>query len=140
MKITTEQIAKLYGDEMEYIACDKCPINEKGQEAIDKYCNEDYCDGMETAYESIKKYFADIPDSENHDNISHPQHYTQSGLECIEEMILVFGIQAVKHFCLCNVWKYRKRALYKNGEEDMKKSDAYLKCYKSLVENNKAEF
>ena len=42
-------------------------------------------------------------------------------------MLTVFGREAVKHFCLLNVWKYRKRALYKNGEEDLKKADWYMK-------------
>ena len=44
----------------------------------------------------------------------------------------MFGRVAVKHFCLLNVWKYRKRALYKNGEEDMKKADWYMKKFVEL--------
>ena len=48
-------------------------------------------------------------------NIDHPVHYCNGGMECIDEMLTVFGREAVKHFCLLNVWKYRKRALYKNG-------------------------
>lgn len=55
-------------------------------------------------------------------NIDHPAHYCNGGMECIDEMLTVFGREAVKHFCLLNVWKYRKRALYKNGEEDLKKA------------------
>lgn len=67
--------------------------------------------------------------------VDHPSHYTH-GMECIDEMILVFGKEAVKHFCLCNAWKYRKRAIHKNGEEDMNKSDWYLNKYKELNEVN----
>ena len=74
------------------------------------------------------------------DKITHPKHYTASGMESIEEMVLVFGKEAVMNFCLCNVWKYRKRALYKGGEEDRAKSNAYMKCYKSLLEKGVAEF
>ena len=37
------------------------------------------------------------------EQVNHPQHYNrENSMECIEEMILVFGKEAVKHFCLCN--------------------------------------
>lgn len=55
-----------------------------------------------------------------------------NGMECIDEMIAIFGKTAVKHFCLLNVWKYRKRAVFKNGAEDMKKADWYMKKYVEL--------
>lgn len=67
-----------------------------------------------------------------YDNVNHPQHYTSGGIECIDEMEIVFGREAVKHFCLCNVWKYRKRALLKNGQEDLDKADWYMAKYKEL--------
>lgn len=69
------------------------------------------------------------------DMVNHPDHYTQGGMECIDEMLLVFGKEAVKHFCLCNVWKYRKRALFKNKEEDLEKADWYMNKYKELSES-----
>ena len=71
------------------------------------------------------------------ENVNHPKHYNrEGGMECIDEMILVFGKEAVKHFCLCNAWKYRYRAADKNGEEDLKKSDWYLNKYKELNGND----
>lgn len=67
------------------------------------------------------------------DPINHPDHYCQEGsMECIDEMVAVFGKTAVMHFCLLNVWKYRKRAVFKNGLEDLKKADWYLKKYLEL--------
>lgn len=66
------------------------------------------------------------------DNVNHPSHYTQGGMECIDEMFLIFGKEAVKHFCICNAWKYRKRAMFKNGQEDIDKSDWYINKYKEL--------
>lgn len=67
------------------------------------------------------------------DVVNHPSHYCQEGsMECIDEMVAVFGEEAVMHFCLLNVWKYRKRAVFKNGEEDLKKSDWYMKKYLEL--------
>lgn len=65
------------------------------------------------------------------ENVNHPDHYNRS-VECIDEMIAVFGVEVVKHFCLCNVWKYRYRASDKNGQEDLEKSDWYMKKYMEL--------
>lgn len=69
------------------------------------------------------------------DPVNRPKHYNREGaMESIDEMILVFGPEAVMHFCLCNAWKYRYRATAKNGEEDLKKSDWYMRKYKELKE------
>jgi hypothetical protein len=65
------------------------------------------------------------------DKVNHPNHYTQ-GIECIDEMVMMFGVDAVMTFCKLNVWKYRKRALHKNGQEDLDKSDWYVKKYQEL--------
>lgn len=70
---------------------------------------------------------------ESVDVVNHPSHYCQEGsMECIDEMVAIFGKEAVKCFCLLNVWKYRKRAIFKNGVEDMKKADWYMKKYIEL--------
>lgn len=58
-------------------------------------------------------------------------------MECIDEMILIFGIEAVKNFCLCNAWKYRYRAADKNGVEDLKKADWYINKYAELQKRDK---
>jgi hypothetical protein len=72
------------------------------------------------------------------DNVNHPNHYCREGaMETIDEMLLLFGIEEVKSFCKLNAWKYRSRALYKNGEEDIAKSDWYLNKYKELDEKSK---
>ena len=69
------------------------------------------------------------------DPVERPHHYNREGaMESIDEMVLVFGPEAVMHFCLCNAWKYRYRATAKNGEEDLKKSDWYMRKYKELKE------
>lgn len=72
---------------------------------------------------------------DNKETVNHPKHYNrENGMECIDEMILFFGKEAVMNFCLCNAWKYRYRAADKNGEEDLKKSDWYIQKYKELKE------
>lgn len=69
-------------------------------------------------------------------NVEHPTHYNRkNAMECIDEMLLIFGKEMVEHFCLCNAWKYRYRAADKNGAEDLAKSDWYLAKYKELRES-----
>lgn len=61
------------------------------------------------------------------DPVNHPTHYTNRQHECIDEMIAIFGKEAVIHFCICNAWKYRYRADSKGKhDEDMKKADWYI--------------
>lgn len=72
---------------------------------------------------------------EPEDVVNHPSHYCREGaMECIDEMVLIFGRRAVMDFCMCNAWKYRYRAADKNGEEDLKKADWYLRKYEELQE------
>lgn len=67
--------------------------------------------------------------------VDHPSHYNQGGMETIEEMELIFGVEVVMDFCLLNAWKYRARAAYKGKpEEDMDKANWYLNKYKELME------
>lgn len=71
------------------------------------------------------------------EKVNHPSHYCrENGMECIDEMELIFGTGAVMAFCLCNAWKYRYRAADKNGEEDLAKSDWYIAKYKELKDKN----
>ena len=74
-----------------------------------------------------------VEETPTNPNVDHPNHYqSENGMECIDEMVLAFGVEAVKHFCLCNVWKYRYRADKKNGTEDIEKSNWYMKKFKEL--------
>lgn len=61
------------------------------------------------------------------DNVNHPKHYETGRFECIEVMEEALGTEAVKGFCLCNAFKYIYRCRNKNGLEDIKKADWYLK-------------
>lgn len=61
------------------------------------------------------------------DNVNHPSHYETGKFECIEVMEEALGIEAVQGFCLCNAFKYIYRCRNKNGIEDIKKADWYLK-------------
>ena len=62
--------------------------------------------------------------------VNHPSHYSQPNRrECIEEMRLMFGDEAVKIWCVLTAYKYRYRAGNKEGnsaEQDNKKAEWYL--------------
>jgi hypothetical protein len=61
------------------------------------------------------------------DNVSHPAHY-QGEYECIDLMREIYGDEAVRHFCICNAYKYRFRAGAKQGEtaqSDIAKAEWY---------------
>lgn len=74
-------------------------------------------------------------ETQEFDNVNKPKHYNrEGGMQCIDEMLLLFGAQEVLSFCKLNAWKYRYRAADKNGEEDLKKSDWYLRKYHEILE------
>lgn len=131
--MTVEEIKKAYSRESDgYIYCEDCPVN--------TVCNTPWdADGYDECYNIIQAHLDKMEDnvmpidnSTTEDIVNHPNHYTNGGMECIDEMIMVFGKQTVMHFCLCNAWKYRYRAVFKNGEEDIKKSHWYMAKYKEL--------
>ena len=134
--MTEYEAMKTYGDDEGYVFCANCPCNNESNycEMIDLFRTHS-CNGTTDAYKAIVKHFGGTEDKT--DMVNHPPHYTQDGIECIDEMIMVFGEATVMDFCLCNVWKYRKRALLKNGQEDLDKANWYMKKYKELLENGK---
>lgn len=67
----------------------------------------------------------------------NPKHYKTSKYECIDVMIDIFGVEAVKTFCKLNAFKYIWRTDNKNGVEDIEKAQAYIDKYIEL--NNKED-
>lgn len=82
-------------------------------------------------------YDKPVNDDNDVDMINEPPHY-KHGIECIDEMILLFGVVETMSFCKLNSHKYRKRAFDKGGREDMDKSDWYMKEYAYL--DSKSDF
>lgn len=90
-----------------------------------------YCPGHNGHKECRDCWNREVPGT---DVVNHPEHYCRDdAMECIDEMLLIFGVEATMHFCLLNAWKYRYRAADKNGEEDLKKSDWYIAKYAELM-------
>ena len=68
------------------------------------------------------------------DSVNHPIHYATGKYECIDVMLEIFGVEAVKTFCLLNAFKYNYRTGNKNGLEDIKKAKWYIDKYIELSE------
>lgn len=101
--------------------------------SISRYMNDGRTPRINTFYKIMKALGLNgNVDREATENVNHPTHYNKTKYECIDEMILLFGVETVKSFCKCNIYKYKSRAPYKNGEEDLKKADWYLDKLKEL--------
>ena len=62
------------------------------------------------------------------DMVNSPPHYKTGGLECIDAMIQVFGVEAVRTYARINAFKYQWRAPYKGKQsEDLAKALWYLR-------------
>ena len=67
-------------------------------------------------------------------NVNHPEHYNQSGIECIDVIIASQGKEAAQDFCICNAMKYIFRHNMRYGIEDVKKAQWYINKYLELME------
>lgn len=85
-------------------------------------------------YELKEPFFGKISEEKQpKETVNHPSHYNREGsMECIEEMELIFGREAVRTFCILNAWKYRYRDNLKGGEEDRMKANWYISKVKEL--------
>ena len=101
----------------------------QANECEDEDCDKD--DDMINNESELCDIVSDII-SEEEDLVNHPSHYTNSGMECILEMVMLYGYEETMSFCKLNAHKYRKRAFYKGGKMDIDKSDWYMNTYKEL--------
>lgn len=61
------------------------------------------------------------------DMVSHPKHYTQGGIECIDALkAATVGKRGIEAVCVANVIKYLWRYEEKNGVEDVRKAKWYI--------------
>nr|DAR11114.1 MAG TPA: nucelotide kinase [Bacteriophage sp.] len=101
-------------------ACNNCIHN--GAKSDDKFDN----------FISLKDVAPSVNEKSVNDNVNHPSHYTTGKYECIDVMIEIFGIEAVKTFCLLNAFKYNYRSGRKNGRQDIEKAVWYSNKYLEL--------
>lgn len=87
-------------------------------------------------YKIIKQKASEL--KESCDFINHPSHYTSGKVECIDAIeSAVTDLQGIEAVCTANVIKYMWRWKQKNGIEDLKKAEWYLK--KLIAINNNTD-
>nr|DAS82787.1 MAG TPA: nucelotide kinase [Caudoviricetes sp.] len=103
-------------------ACNNCIHN--GAKSDDKFDN----------FIPLKDVAPSVNEKPVNDSVNHPSHYATGKYECIDVMLEIFGVEAVKTFCLLNAFKYNYRTGNKNGLEDIKKAKWYIDKYIELSE------
>ena len=84
-----------------------------------------YCDIYKKADEYLEPEY---------NPVTRPEHYTNGNIEAIDDMIQIFGKEAVAHFCAVNVWKYLFRRKHKgNEEQDIQKALWYFDKHVELM-------
>lgn len=67
-----------------------------------------------------------VADETKPDNVNHPQHYTQGGIECIDAIKAALTPEEFRGYCKGNALKYVWRELHKGGNESLEKAQWYL--------------
>jgi hypothetical protein len=68
------------------------------------------------------------------DMVNHPKHYNESGIECIDALEAMLG-DGFQSYLQGNIAKYLWRYKYKNGIEDLKKAEWYLRKLIEVKDN-----
>jgi hypothetical protein len=77
--------------------------------------------------------------SHNYDPVTRPAHYNMGGVECIDYIKQVLGLDGFIAYCHGNMIKYQHRYRYKKSPvEDMEKAQWYLeKMLETMKEKHK---
>ena len=67
------------------------------------------------------------------DMVNSPSHYNFAGIECIDAIRAATGEDGFESYLQGNIMKYLWRYNYKNGLQDLRKAEWYLK---RLIEAN----
>ena len=120
-------------------SCNSCLLEElSGGVMCDFYEWSD--DKLAIAYDHVCKNNdaeLNIEPENNPDMVSHPKHYTQGGIECIDALkAATVGKRGIEAVCVANVIKYLWRYEEKNGIEDVRKAKWYVeRLLKELEES-----
>ena len=75
---------------------------------------------MEELEQSAKEAYGGV------DMVNKPPHYNQAGIECLDAIRAATG-EGYEFYLQGNILKYLWRYRYKNGVEDLKKAEFYLR-------------
>ena len=69
---------------------------------------------------------SEFKQKQTNDNVNHPQHYTQGGIECLDAIEAAMKPDQFRGYLKGNIIKYLWRYEWKNGLEDLKKAQFYM--------------
>ena len=109
--------------------CEFCK-HKRGYSNECKLCTVDlYSDMKPTMFAE----WTPLKETQEKEAVNHPDHYKAGTFECIDVMIELFGIDAVKNFCLLNAFKYLWRCDHKeNRSKDVEKAGWYISKFADL--------
>tara|TARA_R110000796_G_scaffold12993_3_gene42553 strand:- start:793 stop:1077 length:285 start_codon:yes stop_codon:yes gene_type:complete len=83
--------------------------------------------------------YVDDQHPEGFDSVKRPAHYNMGGIECIDYIKQVLGLEGFIAYCHGNFLKYQHRYRYKQKPvEDMQKAEWYLhKMNEALSEKHR---
>lgn len=123
-------------NEEKCLKCDFCELEDffwDGQ----RVCMAYYCQKYKDA---IPKASVICAGKQTGDMISHPDHYTWKGVECIKLIeAMTWGMSGIGAYYMGNAIKYLYRYLKKNGAEDLDKAIQYITMLREYRYGKKQE-
>jgi len=128
--MTVEEIRKIINTNCCGRTCGTCPLWDCDYDCgriDDEDCTQEEAERLYSIMcpSIVTKGISDNP-------VTHPSHYTQGNIQCIDAMESAFGKEAVATWCKLNSFKYIWREEHKNGLQDIDKAIWYLNKYKEL--------
>jgi hypothetical protein len=81
----------------------------------------------------LKEVIEECKRQERHDPVNHPLHY-EGAIECIDAIEAALGESGFEAYLVGQIFKYVWRYQRKNGLEDLRKADWYMKRLIKLKE------
>lgn len=76
---------------------------------------------------TLKSQFEEIVEAGKRvDNVNHPPHYKQGGIECIDAIEAALTAEEFRGYCKANALKYVWRERHKGQDESLQKAIWYL--------------
>lgn len=92
-------------------------------------------DAVNTCSRYASNYLTTV--SSKSDEVNHPNHYNQGGIECIDCIRASMSPEGFQDYCKGNVIKYIHRWRFKGGIQDLHKAQVYLNWLIESAEKEK---
>lgn len=83
-------------------------------------------DDIQKVLEEFREFKSMLQEETSDDLVQHPSHYMFDGIECIDYIRAVLGLDGFRAYCKGNVIKYITREAGKNKDEDLAKAKQYI--------------